>query len=68
MKRLVLNQHDRKISGLCAGIADYLGIDVTVVRLVTLLLTVLTGILPGILIYFVAVIITPKEGATDAQA
>jgi phage shock protein C len=66
MKRLVLKQSDRKISGLCAGLADYLEIDVTVIRLVVLTITVFTGVIPGIFVYAVASAITPKEGETHA--
>ena len=61
MKRLVLNQHDKKISGLCSGIADYLNIDVTVVRLITLVMIIMSGVIPGLLVYFIAAAITPKE-------
>jgi phage shock protein C len=60
MKRLVLNEQDKKIAGLCSGIADYLDIDVTVVRLVFLTVTIVTGVLPGIFIYAVGAAITPK--------
>ena len=60
MKRLVLNQQDKKIAGLCSGIADYLDIDVTVVRLVVLAVTIMTGVLPGVLAYAVGAAITPK--------
>jgi phage shock protein C len=62
MKRLVLSQHDKKISGLCAGLADYLNIDVSVVRLVALVLIIMSGVIPGLLIYFIAAAIIPKEG------
>lgn len=66
MKRLVLKQSDRKISGLCAGIADYMEVDVTVVRLIVLTATVLTGVIPGVFVYAVAAAITPKEGESHA--
>ena len=62
MKRLVLNQHDKKLTGFCAGVADYLNIDVTVVRLIALVMIIMSGVLPGLLIYFIASAITPKEG------
>ncbi len=62
MKRLVLNQHDKKISGLCAGIADYIDVDVTVVRLIVLTAIIMTGVLPGMFVYLIASAITPKEG------
>ena len=60
MKRLVLNQQDKKIAGLCSGIADYLDVDVTVVRLVVLTVTIMTGVLPGLFAYAVGAAITPK--------
>ena len=62
MKRLVLNQRDKKLSGLCAGLADYLEVDVTIVRLIVLTMVILTGVVPGLLLYLIASAITPKEG------
>ncbi len=64
MKRLVLSQTDKKIAGLCGGIAKYIDVDPTVVRLIVLTIIIMTGVLPGVLLYAVAVAITPKEGAT----
>ena len=62
MKRLVRPQHDKKLSGLCAGIAEYVGIDVTVVRLIVLTIVILSGVFPGLLLYIIASVITPVEG------
>jgi len=62
MKRLVLKQKDKKITGLCAGLADYLGADVTVIRLIVIVLTLTTWLIPMVLAYFIVSSITPKEG------
>lgn len=62
MKRLVLNQHDKKLTGLCSGIADYFEVDVTIVRLIVLTGVIMTGVIPGLLLYAIASAITPKEG------
>lgn len=62
MKHLYLSQTDRKLAGLCAGVAEYLDIDVTVVRLIVLVTTVFTGVLPGVFVYAVGVAVTPKKG------
>jgi phage shock protein PspC (stress-responsive transcriptional regulator) len=51
-----------KLGGVCAGIADYVGIDATVVRLLALLLAV-TG--PGVPAYLVAWIVMPEAGPDD---
>lgn len=61
MKRLYLSTTDKKISGVCGGIAEYLGADPTVIRLLWLVVTVLTGVVPGILAYIIAAIVMPKK-------
>ncbi|HEY5806057.1 MAG TPA: PspC domain-containing protein [Candidatus Saccharimonadales bacterium] len=60
-KKLYLSSKDKKIFGVCGGIADYFGADPTVVRLAWILATVLTGVAPGVLAYIVAAIVMPKE-------
>jgi phage shock protein C len=62
MKRLVLKEKEKKVTGLCAGIADYFDIDVTVVRLIVIVLTLTTWLVPMVLAYLVASAVTPKEG------
>lgn len=62
MKRLVLKEKDKKITGLCAGIAEYFNIDVTIVRLIVIVLTLTTWLIPMVLAYLIASSITPKEG------
>lgn len=61
MKRLVRSKTDRKLSGLCAGVANYFQVDPTLVRLIVLLAVVLSGVVPGLLFYIIAAIITPEE-------
>ena len=65
MKRLTLSQTNKKLSGLCGGIAEYAGIDATVVRLIVLVGTLMTGILPGLFIYAAASVIVPKAGEAN---
>lgn len=57
-KRLFRSRTDRKLGGVCAGIASYFGVDPTVVRLATVLLT-LTGM--SIIIYIVLWVVIPEE-------
>ena len=64
MKRLTLSQTNKKLSGLCGGIAEYAGIDPTVIRLIVLVGTLITGVLPGLFIYAAASVIVPKAGET----
>ncbi|MDO4617536.1 MAG: PspC domain-containing protein [Lachnospiraceae bacterium] len=57
MKRLTKG-NDRKIAGVCSGIAEYFDIDPTIVRLVWLLFVLGGG--SGILVYIIAAIIMPE--------
>jgi phage shock protein C len=66
MKRLTLSKTDKKLTGLCGGIAAYFDVDSTVVRLIVLTVVIMSGVLPGVLLYAVAAAITPQEGATNA--
>ena len=59
-KKLYKSDLDRKIFGVCGGIADYFGIDSTIVRLVLVFIT-LWGILPGILLYIIAALVMPDR-------
>jgi phage shock protein C len=58
-KRLVRPRAVRKIAGVCAGFAEYFDVDVTVVRLVWLLVSLMTGV--GLLAYPIAWIVMPDE-------
>ena len=60
-KRLTRTRDDRLLAGVCGGLAKYLNIDPTVVRLVFALATFFSVIFPGIIIYLVMWIVVPKE-------
>ena len=57
MKRLT-KSYDSKLCGVCGGIAEYLNIDPTIVRLIWLLLVLCAG--TGMLAYIIAAIIMPE--------
>jgi phage shock protein PspC (stress-responsive transcriptional regulator) len=57
--RLSRSIGDKKIAGVCSGIAKYLGWDVTVVRVVFLGLLIFHGI--GLLAYLIAWICMPRD-------
>ncbi|MGA8034886.1 MAG: PspC domain-containing protein [Candidatus Acidiferrales bacterium] len=57
-KRL-MRSVDAKIGGVCGGLAEYLDVDPTVVRLVWCLITFFTGIVPGTIAYLVAWLVLP---------
>ena len=59
MKKLYKSRYDKKLCGVCGGIAQYFNIDPTIVRLIWAALIVFAG--TGILIYILAAIILPEE-------
>ena len=59
MKKLMKCESDRIICGVCSGVANYIGIDVTAVRLIWALVSVFGGM--GIIAYIVAALIMPSD-------
>ena len=58
-KRLYKDHSDKKLCGVCSGIAKYFGIDPTLVRLLWAMLVVFAG--SGVLAYIVCAIVMPNE-------
>jgi phage shock protein C len=58
-RKLYRSNKDYKLAGVCGGIAEYLGIDATLIRLGWILLTFLGG--SGILAYLIAWVVMPKR-------
>jgi phage shock protein PspC (stress-responsive transcriptional regulator) len=59
-RRLVRSRHDRWLSGVCGGVAEYAGVDANLVRLLVVLATVL-GFGVTILVYVAAWILVPQD-------
>jgi phage shock protein C len=66
-KVLMRPRDGRMLAGVCAGVADYFGLDVTLVRVIWAVLAVITGG-AGILAYLVAWILIPNEGQKSSVA
>ncbi len=66
MKHLYLS-NNKKISGVCAGIGEYFELDVSLVRLGWIIMTVLTGIFPGILAYLIAAVVIPSNAENSGS-
>ena len=58
-KKLYKSNQNKMIDGVCGGIAEYFGIDPTVVRLLWVLFSLMGG--SGILAYIIAAIIIPRN-------
>lgn len=66
-KPLYRSDTDRMIAGVCAGLARYIDMDPSIIRLLAVLLFFVTG--PGILVaYLIMALIVPIEPAAETQA
>ncbi len=52
---------NKVLTGVLAGIAEYFNYDPTLVRLLFVLLVLVTGIIPGVLVYILAALVMPKK-------
>ena len=60
-KRLMRSSVDCRIAGVCGGIAEYLEVDSTIVRLVWVLMVLMpVPVVPGVIGYFVAWLVMPQ--------
>ena len=59
MKKLYRSKSDRKIAGVCSGIAKYFELDPSVIRLLWILLTVFGG--QGLIAYIICALVLPDE-------
>ncbi|RLC31673.1 PspC domain-containing protein [Candidatus Woesebacteria bacterium] len=60
-KKLYRSSENKILAGIIGGLGEYFDIDPTVLRLGWLFVFVFTGIFPGLLAYFVAILIVPKK-------
>jgi phage shock protein C len=66
-KVLVRSRNGRLVGGVCAGAAEYFGIDVTLVRVLVAVVAIITGGI-GVLAYLAAWVIIPEEGEKASPA
>jgi phage shock protein C len=60
-QRLYRSRGERMLAGVCGGLAEYFNVDPTLVRVVYLVVTVLTGVLSGLVLYVVLAVMMPES-------
>ena len=60
-QKLMRSSKEKMFAGVLSGIADYLGWDVTILRIVYALITIFSSIFPGIILYVVLWVLMPEE-------
>ena len=67
--RLVRSETDRRIAGVCGGLADYFDVDTTIVRVAWVILSIVAGaVIFGIVAYLIAWFIIPRPPVQAWQA
>jgi phage shock protein C len=67
MKRIYRDPDHKMLAGICAGIGEMLDIDPTLIRLGMVFATIVTGFVPGILVYAVGWFIIPQKGDVEQE-
>jgi phage shock protein C len=62
-KRLYRSTKDKKIAGVCGGLAEYFGVDPVIIRIIAVIL-LLPGGLPGFVPYVIMWAIVPEKPAS----
>jgi phage shock protein C len=60
-RRFLRSRTNRVLAGVCGGVAEYYGSDVTAVRVLTVVIAVFTGILPLLFVYLIAAVLVPDH-------
>ncbi len=59
---LVRSRSNAMIGGVCGGLANWLGWDPTLVRILYVLISFFSAAFPGIIVYLILWVVMPKEG------
>lgn len=60
-KKLYRSKEKKMLAGVCGGFAEYFDVDPTLIRLLYVILSLLTGFLLGLLMYIVMIVIIPRK-------
>jgi len=65
-RRLTRSNRNKMIAGVCGGLAEYLDMDPTVVRVLYVLVSILSAAFPGIVAYIVLMFLMPPPDEVTA--
>ena len=61
-KKFCRSRKNRLLAGVCGGLAEYFNINVSLIRIIFIILPFITLILPPILFYLSAIVLVPEKG------
>ncbi len=61
-KKLTRSVSDRMLCGVCGGIAEYLDVDPTIIRVAYVVMSLFSVAFPGLILYIILALIIPQKG------
>lgn len=52
---------NKMVAGVCSGLAEYFGLDATLVRVIYVALTIFSAAFPGIILYLIMMLLMPEQ-------
>ena len=59
-QKKLTKSENKVLAGVCAGLAEYMGMDITVMRILYALLTFCSAAFPGVLLYLIMALVMPE--------
>lgn len=67
MKKLFRSEENKIVAGILGGMGEYFQVDPTALRLLFLVVVLITGIVPGVIAYLLALLIVPRASNTNGD-
>jgi phage shock protein C len=64
-KKKLVRSNNRIFGGVLGGVAEYFGVDATMVRVCYVTLSILSAAFPGLLLYIIMLLLVPEKGPND---
>lgn len=68
MRKVYRSEENKIFAGIIGGLGEHFDIDPTLLRLIWLLILIFTGVIPGLIVYIVAVFVVPKKSRVAGGA
>ena len=61
MKKLYKSKENKVLTGTIGGVGEFFNVDPTILRIAWVIITIFSGLFPGIIIYILAALIVPNS-------
>lgn len=64
-KKKLVRSTNKVLAGVCGGLAEYMDLDPTLIRVIYVVLTIFSAAFPGLLLYIILLLLIPDKGPND---